>query len=267
MGPGAHIKHKSRSLKIQCLYGLMVLVKAKFSPCDMMAVNNMNEWRKEGRNIISALETGETTPLGVVRTLKVGKEWRNDEDGRRHSRKGKQKTQNGRTPGLLEGYEQSCTAGVKDPCWGTEIEVRKGNWGTPQTPGWETLSLEISEQGSNKSRGGEGPRQGTVPKHPRRPWGPERLEVCDQRGDLAPPPGLMCSGHAVPLLSLQYASLSCLGSCESACALTTLLRAGSSVSKLPVLKGPLLTASPVTLYPGALRVPFLHGRLWSHITC
>lgn len=46
----------------------MVLVKAKFSPCDMMAVNNMNEWmnegRKEGRNIISALETGETTPLG-----------------------------------------------------------------------------------------------------------------------------------------------------------------------------------------------------------
>ena len=34
-------------------------------------------------NIIAALETGETTPLGVVRTLKVGKEWRNDEDGRR----------------------------------------------------------------------------------------------------------------------------------------------------------------------------------------
>ena len=39
--------------------------------------------------IISALEMGETTPLGVMRTLKVGKEWRNDEDGRRHSRKGK----------------------------------------------------------------------------------------------------------------------------------------------------------------------------------
>ena len=31
-------------------------------------------------------------------------------------------------PGLLEGYEQSWMAGVKDPSWGTEIEVRKVNW-------------------------------------------------------------------------------------------------------------------------------------------
>lgn len=42
MRPGAYIKHKSTSLKI-CLYGFTVLVKAKSSPCDVMAVNNMNE--------------------------------------------------------------------------------------------------------------------------------------------------------------------------------------------------------------------------------
>lgn len=58
-------------------------------------------------------------------------------------------------PGLLEGYEQSWTAGVKDPSWGTEIEVRKVNWGTPQIPGRETLSLEIPEQGRNKTKAGE----------------------------------------------------------------------------------------------------------------
>lgn len=43
MRPGAYIKHKSTSLKIQCLYGFTVLVKAKSSPCDVMAVYNMNE--------------------------------------------------------------------------------------------------------------------------------------------------------------------------------------------------------------------------------
>ena len=158
--------------------------------------------------------------------------------------------------------------------WGKGPKLRNRNWGqkgqlgnTSDTrPGDSVSGDSWAGQRQNKSRGGEGLRQGTVSKHPRRPWGPERLEVCDQRGDLAPPPDLTCSGHTVLLLSLRYVSLSCPESCESAYALTTLLRAGSSVSKLPVLKGPFLTALHSYSVSSSPRYSF-PAIPWSYITC
>lgn len=129
------------------------MVKVKTSAWEKMAINNKYQeliWSLH-------LEEGEITPAEVVRTLKVGKEWRNDKEGRRHSRKGNQKMQNGKMPGLSEGYKHTWLAGVKDPSWGTEIKGQKGQlWKASNTRLGDCESLETSEQGDDKTKAGEG---------------------------------------------------------------------------------------------------------------
>lgn len=163
--------------------------------------------------------------LEWLRNLKIGKEWGNDKE-RRYSKKRKQKRQNGKRLG--EGSKLRA-----------EGKVRKVSCGRPQTPGWETSRVV-----QDVNRGGEGSRQRTVPKHPGAHEDLSPAEVCDpERGTQPLLPGLMHSGHTVLPPSLQYVSLSCLGSCVCrVLTLATLLRAAAFITQLPVLERPSLAA-------------------------